>query len=538
LTKSYKIVFILLFVLTSLESYSQSWNSIITSFCTDENEGVSIRLHNGKQYFTGVYEGDLNIGFNSISGWAYDDIFIGKASLEGNTEWLVAIKGNQIDRSNNIEVINNQVVVSGTFSDSLFIGNDTLVNNHQRAAFLAFYDTLGNHISTFLPDVYNAEFRDFKEDSDGNIILCGDLYNHFVYGGFSINSSSGLNFFLAKYDPVQDSIIWGINATQGTSEGKYLSIDPDDNLYVAGIYNEGSYIIDTLLLTGNGNHNMFISKFDTDGNKSWLNTIEGVAEVHGYGVAADDNGNAFLIGEFEGDINVGGNLMTSGGFYDAVLVKYDTNGNVLWSEGFGGADSDEGYDIVLDDNMDPIVMFEAGAGISYKGQSISINGWNEPVLMKVRNDNGDLIWYRNLASTITSGLVNGISISIEGNNIGLTGINRSSIVFNGNTFNANNDKDFYSVIIEDSLTYHLGITESIDENVISIYPNPVKGQLNIRSVKSIDKIEIYSTSGQRIYKRVVYTNDYTIFLPYVKPGMYIVQATTGDSVSQSKILVL
>lgn len=525
-------------LMTSSKSFSQSWTSIITSLCTDENEGVSIKLHNNKQYFTGVYEGNMSIGFNSVTGWAYDDIFIGKATLDGYTEWLVAIKGNQIDRSNHIEVIDDQILVSGTFSDSLFIGNDTLVNAHQRAAFIAYYDTLGNHLSTFLPDLYNAEFSDFKEDMDGNIIICGDFYQHFNYGNFSMTSSSGLNFFLAKYDPVQDSIIWGIHATQSTSEGKQISIDQNNDISVVGIYNEGSYIIDTLVLTGNGNHNMFISKFDSDGNKLWLETIEGVAEVHGYGIVSDDLGNVFLAGEFEGEITVGGNQMTSGGFYDAIIVKYSSDGTVLWSEGFGGADSDEGYDIILDDNMDPIIMFESGPGVIYKGQSISVNGWNEPVLMKVRNDNGDLIWYKNLASTTTSGLVNGMAISREGNNIGLTGINRSSILFDGNAFAANNNKDFYTVIIEDSLTYHLGVDQQIQDGIVTIFPNPVKEQFTIKSSYPMEKIEIYSTSGQRIYKNDVNTSDYTILLPPLNSGMYIVHTISGDSVYTSKILVL
>lgn len=537
MTSYYKIGLTAFCLITSLQSYSQSWKSIVTSLCTDQNEGVSSKMYNGSQYFTGVYRGNMSIGFNSISGWAFDDIFIGKSDLNGYTSWLINIKGDQIDRSNHIDVINNQIVVSGTFSDSLFIGNDTLVNPNQRSVFMAFFDTLGNHISTFVPDVYNAEFRHFQEDGDGNILIVGDFYNQFNYGGFSMTSTSGLNFFLAKYDPVQDSILWAVQATQGSSEGKRISIDQNNNVYVVGLYNEGSYFIDTLLLTGNGNHNLFVSKFDTDGNKLWIKTVEGIGEVHGYGIATDTASNVFLIGEFEGNLTIGGNLYTSGGFYDAMLVKFDQNGSVLWSEAFGGSNSDEGYDIVLDDNMDPIIMIEAGEDVIYKGQTLSVNGWNEPMLLKVKNDNGDLIWYKSLASTTTSGLVNGMTISREGNFIALTGINRSSILFNGNSFVSANMKDFYAVILEDSLTYFLDLDASIDQPEVLMYPNPATDKITIRSSNLMDKVELFSINGQRISEVNVNTYDYTILLSYIEPGLYIVHATIGEFVCQRKILV-
>lgn len=133
----YKIVLIALCLATSFVSYSQSWKSIVTSVSTDQNEGISTKMYNGSQYFTGVYRGNMSIGFNSVTGWAFDDIFVGKSDVNGFTSWLINIKGDQIDRSNHIDVINNQVVVSGTFSGSIIIGNDTLVNTNHRAACFA-----------------------------------------------------------------------------------------------------------------------------------------------------------------------------------------------------------------------------------------------------------------------------------------------------------------------------------------------------------------------------------------------------------------
>ncbi|MDX2360626.1 MAG: T9SS type A sorting domain-containing protein [Crocinitomicaceae bacterium] len=528
-------------LITSVISYSglgQNWSSIVTSSCTEQNEGISVKLFNGQQYFTGVYSGNLNIGFNSIIGLQYDDIFVGRADLNGNTQWLINIRGTLIDRPNHIDIINDQVVVAGTFSDSLFIGNDTLINQYQRAVFIAYFDTLGNHLSTFVPDVYNAEIKDFAVDHDGNLLISGDFFQHFNYGGFSMTSISGLNFFLAKYDPIQDSILWGVSATASSSEGKKISIDTANNIYVTGLYNDGSYLIDTLLSTGNANHNLFVAKFNSLGDKLWLETVEGVAEVHAYGLVCDDSSNVFLLGEFEGTIIIEGVSLISSGFYDAIMIKYNPNGSVLWAEAFGGTDSDEGYDLALDDNMDPVVMLEAGINVMYQGQTLLINGWNEPLLLKVKNSNGELLWYKSLNSTTASGLVNGAAISLEGEYIALTGTNRSSILFNSNEYVAANTKDFYSVILKDSLTYFLDIENLTDQNPLVLYPNPAFNNFSILSDQIIDMVEVYSMTGQLIDIKHVSSSNPTITIPpTTKSGLCLIHVWIGNSLYIKKLII-
>jgi hypothetical protein len=308
---------IVIFICLSTFGVGQTWQSIITSSCTGQNYGKSITIHNGKQYFAGTFEGNLNIGFNSVFGLANDDIFIGKASLSGNTEWLRSLRGPLIDQASNIEVINDTVMVSGIFTDTLFIESDTLINNFQRGTFIAYYDTLGNYIRSFAPDVWSADIKDFTQDNDGNIIMIGDFFQQFNYPGASLTSITGLNFFLCKYDPIADSIIWAVNASDATSEGMQVSVGPNNEIYTIGLYDDGTVLIDTLLVTGNSNHNFFVAKFDDLGNKIWARTIVGTDEVHGFSIAVDDSGNFFVTGEFEGAVTLqGSGTHVSNGFYD------------------------------------------------------------------------------------------------------------------------------------------------------------------------------------------------------------------------------
>jgi hypothetical protein len=57
----------------------------------------------------------------------------------------------------------------------------------------------------------------------------------------------------------------------------------------------------------------------------------------GRAVAVDGSGNVILTGWFEGAVDFGGGLLTSVGDRDIFLAKYDMDGNHIWSRAYGGA---------------------------------------------------------------------------------------------------------------------------------------------------------------------------------------------------------
>jgi len=395
-----------------------------------------------------------------------------------------------------------------------------------------------NFLNYFQPDVFNAEYTDFKFDNDGNLLVCGEFYQHLNYGSFSANVVSGLNFFLFKYDPVLDSVLWLVNSTGSSSLARSLSIDNENNAYVTGSYNDGSYFIDTLVNAGGGNHNFFVIKIDENGTKQWLNTIDGGSEVHGYAVASDDSNNVFVLGEFEDIINVQGTLHQSEGMLDPIVVKYNSNGNLQWSQSFGGTDSDEGYDLVLDSNQDIILLVEAGVDPTYNQELMTTSGWNEPLLVKINNTDAELIWYKRLPSTLGSGIVNATSIAIENNNIAITGINRTSILMNGNEYLADNNKDFYSAILSDSLTYALNMREFVDDNAISIYPNPASDYVNLKTQEEIKSIKIFSLNGNLILNKKSFNQEDILSTNNIPSGTYLIQIETNKQSYNRKIQIL
>ena len=101
------------------------------------------------------------------------------------------------------------------------------------------------------------------------------------------------------------------NATSITS-------DSSGNVYVTG-YTQGS-------LDGNtsaGGGDLFVLKYNSSGTKQWTKQLGTSASDSGKSITSDSSGNLYVTGSTRGGLD--GN--TNAGSYDIFIVKYDTNGN-------------------------------------------------------------------------------------------------------------------------------------------------------------------------------------------------------------------
>jgi Domain of unknown function (DUF4397)/Secretion system C-terminal sorting domain len=170
---------------------------------------------------------------------------------------------------------------------------------------------------------------------------------------------------------------WAVNG-QGstrTDEGKHIAADADGNVYVTGYFREVVIIgDDTLRSVGNNRRDVFVAKYNADGDALWAKAFPGVTaqDDRGRGIAVATDGSIYITGEARGDINFGSILMdhTDGTNRNGFLVKLDNNGNTVWVnqiESIAGDDRGYGVQVGPDGNIYVAgqcgnnVVFAAGA---------------------------------------------------------------------------------------------------------------------------------------------------------------------------------
>jgi hypothetical protein len=83
--------------------------------------------------------------------------------------------------------------------------------------------------------------------------------------------------------------------------------------------------------------------------------------------------------------------------------------------------------------------------------------------------------------------------------------------------------------------------EYISDDIISVYPNPSSGIFNIQfNPNNVNKtnIEIYNLIGQKVYEKLYETkNVEELNLSHLSKGTYIVKASTGEDLFNTKIIL-
>jgi len=90
---------------------------------------------------------------------------------------------------------------------------------------------------------------------------------------------------------------------------------------------------------GQGNGDVLLLNYDARGNLVWARTWGGSGDEAGYGVAVDQAGGIYVAGRTSS---------FGSGWFDALLLKFDSSGTLLWARTWGGGSYDVAYDIAFD----------------------------------------------------------------------------------------------------------------------------------------------------------------------------------------------
>jgi len=256
----------------------------------------------------------------------------------------------------------------------------------------------------------------------GIAISGGSIYTAVASGQYI----SGVASFLLKYD-LDGNLIWSKNWTKNqinephgiaASESSIymvgltgsvddydaflLKYDSDGNLVWSKIWGVGqsdwaqSVTVSggSIYVTGSTgseeNYDAFLSKYDPDGNLIWSKTYGGskATRTMAYGIATS-GGSIYVVGSTGSEED-----------YDAFLLKYDSDGRLIWSKTYGGIESEAAYSIAI-----------SGGNIYTAGKKGFFQGYG--TLLLKYDSNGDLIWGQTYERSRYGGAY-GISISEGG----------------------------------------------------------------------------------------------------------------------------
>jgi len=204
-------------------------------------------------------------------------------------------------------------------------------------------------------------------DNSGNIYITG-RFNGTVDFDPSVSTvaltATAYSIFFCKYSP-SGALIWAKDiASSGLAEGTRIEIDATGNVYLTGFVPAGVSDFDpsaaTVNLTSAGQNDIFLAKYDSNGNYLWAHLFGSTGDDKGHAIHLDNSSNIYLGGEFAGSMDIdpsaSSTILTSSGYQDGFLAKYDSNGNAIWAFKLGNsANSETVYRMKTDSNGDIVI---------------------------------------------------------------------------------------------------------------------------------------------------------------------------------------
>jgi len=350
---------------------------------------------------------ESNYGHLSIDG--IDDVVINlnQNFQENDNVYATDERGNRLSVTINGEV-NNQVlgtyrltyITSSNEFEIQLLRNVTVVDN------IAPIITLNG--SKYVLIEKNATWVDpgaiaiDNYDGEVNVITSGtvdlNVLGEYVIEYSAIDSSGNSNRFIRhvqvvdKYDYQANYRFHDDKTLGGSGDDRvYSSIETSDGGYlVVGATDSKNYDIND---GNNGGIDGLIIKYDKYGNEQWQRTFGGSLNDFFMSVIETNDGYIVVGNTYSSDFDI---TYGTNGFNDGLIVKYDSNGNLLWHKTFGGSSYEAFYSIVDADNGNFVV-----AGVTYSN-NIDItdgnNGSGDSIIVMF-DETGREIWQRTIGGS-------------------------------------------------------------------------------------------------------------------------------------------
>ncbi len=146
---------------------------------------------------------------------------------------------------------------------------------------------------------------------------------------------------------------WVIGSDDSNKVVSEIVVDDAGTYFVTG-YISGTVIEGEDTLMSCGGNDIFLARYDEQGNLVWIKTAGGYLDEAGNSIASDAHGNMYVTGYFYGEITFDTITIDSHGLEDMFIAKYDPFGHCLWAKSIGGEGDDTGLDISVDANLNGV----------------------------------------------------------------------------------------------------------------------------------------------------------------------------------------
>jgi len=356
-----KYLIFLLLSISSVYTTAQHWGANTRSEYANEAFDIEIDA-SGNNYVTGYITGetDFSTTISQTSAAGNGDIYVAKYNSGGQLIWIRQFGGNFSDRGYDLAIDNNQ-----------------------------------------------------------DIIVTGQFFGQITFGATTLTSSANSkDIFLIKMDPL-GMVEWARKEGGSMAENAYgVTVDQQNNVLLTGQFQGTSSIANQTVVstidpvTSLFSFDLFIAKYDTNGNPLWLQTGLADYEDRGLAVATDANNNIFMTGQYSDTLVFAGQTFNNDAYNVGFLAKFNPAGQLQWMHNMR-AGMVIPYDLELNSVNEVLITGDFLGNMVYfdvNGLHNITNPYDRQLFVLKTTNDGNYLWNKTLGSDSD---VSARSISID-----------------------------------------------------------------------------------------------------------------------------
>lgn len=419
---------------------------------------------------------------------------------------------------------NHNVITTGIYVDSTMIEGIQLPDFSHFNFYLAKYNSNGNIV--WVKGIGGNgwdESYSIAIDQNDNIIVTGLFKNDtldFGSGNYLYPQLNGDNIFIAKFNSA-GVFQWAQCAysdpVSSMMRSNFVTTDLSNNIYIAGMYEGNGHF--GSISTSYANSNIFIAKYDANGNINWVRNGEcslgmGWQDNFINSLVIDSNQQIYATGKVSDKVTFNG-LTYLATQHDGHITtfKMDALGNIVWIKTAGnakntGAYSEYGKAIQLDHSGHVIVGGSRtdSSGINYNHQSLTLLKYDL---------NGNLLWEKkhgssNSNASIEFNIINDLKLDGQ-DNLYISGSYSDTINLFGVMLPVSSFNDVFIAKLDSSANYIWSVhgVSNGDDGGNALDQDAINGNIavcgyyqdtiTLNNVTISDPFPLFSSPGQDAY---------------------------------------
>lgn len=376
------------------QTFSQTWQWATTAGGINSDKATDLDIDTaGNIYVCGYYNEAASFGTLNAPSTFGKDGYVAKLDTAGNWIWLQTAMGGYDERVLGlcVDKVHGFIYVTGCTwawspNDALTLGSCNTFNNPGQSdeIFVGKFDLNGN-CQWLIGAGSDGDDHgyDLVTDKQGNIYLTGFISDHYGWFGnpatfgsitvpmpFGVDSSS----FIAKISP-SGVFLWAqaFPGTDGERDNR-IAIDSLNNIYITGGFS-GMEIFGPDTLTSAGERDVFVIKYDSNGNFTFAKRAGGLLDDRGNSITVDNFGDVYITGEFRDKAGFGSDSINNNGGAngrDIFVAKMKQDGNWIWAKKAGSDNGGERGDRIISNKLGNLFVTGQFMGTASFGPNITL----------------------------------------------------------------------------------------------------------------------------------------------------------------------